>query len=71
MLQIKAAFARSERGSVEGIIVNRNGFMKALLRCTRASSKEPNMSLKLLSIDPRLAELTYVGERVGHNLAVA
>ena len=29
------------------------------------------MSLKLLSIDPRLAELTYVGERVGHNLAVA
>ena len=32
------------------------------------------MSLRPLSIDPkrfRLAELTYVGERVGHNLAVA
>ena len=40
-LQTHDDIARSQEGSVEGVTVEKNGFMKPFLRCTKPSSEEP------------------------------
>ena len=71
--QFTARFARSEEGSVEGVIVGTNGFAEPFESDGKSSSKELEMTERPLPIDPkrfRLAELISMGEWVRHELAL-